>query len=418
MKNFREIPSVLSTDTSYALPCAVNRSASQPLRPENATAWFQKSRAIVVVGGEGGVGKTGLACKVATWAGRGDILGRPILPIWLGGDAFNATGSRHDRIIAFVADQLTIFGDCPRPLRTEFTRALCERGRVLLIADRYSELTSDTQACFAPGVDNPCAHILYTTRELNRLATFPHVLISPSHLEGSEISVFLEHEIKLAGKRRTISDSELHQACATLVNLVGDRPVTILLAKLYAQLVVAPAAMENVHDIPGLILAYVNKLNVTTQPKGLTTALVHRALKALAWLVVRPEYVPGAAPYEDAAEALSFSTDPPEVLSYLEERVQLIEVTGPRHSIRFRLDPIAEYLAAMQLVEMGESSTDEWLRLMRAWGDQETSQFPGRDFAVAVKECLYSSAVVMRVNKAVLDSIKQHPLGRPAAADT
>jgi hypothetical protein len=48
-------------------------------------------------------------------------------------------------------------------------------------------------------------------------------------------------------------------------------------------------------------------------------------------------------------------------LYYLEKRLLLVEVTSVREDrVRFKLDPLAEYLAAMHLIEQFEAQPTKW----------------------------------------------------------
>ncbi len=60
MRNLQQLPGIATTDTSYALPCRVDGGAPHPMNAAILGQAFRKSRTVVVISGEGGVGKRGI----------------------------------------------------------------------------------------------------------------------------------------------------------------------------------------------------------------------------------------------------------------------------------------------------------------------------------------------------------------------
>ena len=182
--------------------------------------------------------------------------------------------------------------------------------------------------------------------------------------------------------------------------MVGERDITVLLAKLYADQMVAakesPAGDELPKNIPDLMLRYLNELNRNTG--GEDNRTVQRDCKAMAWECLKTNYRPGPAERTAIIEALKDDGEDERGvearLDYLINRLRVIQVTGAAEDrIRFVLDPLVEYLAGLQVVEenQGRGTKQKWERFLR-----EADRMPGspeaiRGFLLAVRDCCLAS---------------------------
>ena len=79
-------------------------------------------------------------------------------------------------------------------------------------------------------------------------------------------------------------------------------------------------------------------------------------------------------------------------LEYLHKRLCLVEVTGVREDrVRFKLDPLAEYLAAMNLIEQLEAQQTKWRRFLKDLGPHVEK---AREFLLALRDCVRTSSGV------------------------
>jgi hypothetical protein len=76
-------------------------------------------------------------------------------------------------------------------------------------------------------------------------------------------------------------------------------------------------------------------------------------------------------------------------LDYLQKRLLLVAVTGVREDrVRFKLDPLAEYLAAMDLIERLKAQPTKWRHLLK---DTVSNADSAREFLLALRDCVRTS---------------------------
>ena len=179
--------------------------------------------------------------------------------------------------------------------------------------------------------------------------------------------------------------------------MVSGREITLLLAKLYADQMVT--AKENKADqdlpktIPDLMLCYLNELNRNVDKDNrIDNRTVQRDCKIIAWEYLKVSYRPAPAERTAVIEALKANgldeRTIEDSLTYLSNRLRVIKVTGAAEDgIRFVLDPLAEYLAGLHVVEKNKDDKREWERFL-----ENADRMPGppediRGFLLAVRDC-------------------------------
>ncbi|MBD2080173.1 hypothetical protein [Leptolyngbya sp. FACHB-17] len=98
------------------------------------------------------------------------------------------------------------------------------------------------------------------------------------------------------GKRNLFEDDQYFEYLRRLSLIVTDaREITLLFAKLYADLMIAVAERDLSEDLAknasDLMLSYVNELNRNVQEGKLEDATVQQALKLIAWECVHPTFL-------------------------------------------------------------------------------------------------------------------------------
>lgn len=96
----------------------------------------------------------------------------------------------------------------------------------------------------------------------------------------------------------------------------------------------------------------------------------------------------------------------PTLLTYLERRLRLIRTVAPEETeVRFELDPLEEYLAALQAMELCGGRDDQWRKFF-----QRADQMPGapvqtRGFLLAVRDCCEAKGADWNIPAFVLDEL-------------
>jgi HEAT repeat protein len=192
------------------------------------------------------------------------------------------------------------------------------------------------------------------------------------------------------GKRDLFDDTEFFTGCSRLSSIVGDRDSTILLAKLYAEQMVTlkekPAETQLPENIPDLMLEYINELNHKVGAGRLNDREVHNTAKLMAWECLRRSYRPSPAKVEEVFLVLGQRAG--ELIDYFEKRLRLVQIVGAgRDRIRFTLDPLAEYLAALHLIHLNGLQASSWLTFFANADSAPGAPEAIQGFVLTLRDC-------------------------------
>jgi HEAT repeat protein len=403
------------------IPVVMDGSTVAELASQDLHTTFWDGRQCLLIWGEGGIGKTSLACHLAKWAmadNRQQRLSRHrMLPVLIEQELDFKLGNDKDPFREAIRGQLQALIDAAEPISDEFLEKLLRQRRILVIVDRLSELSEDTRQQIRPGhPDFPANALIVTSRVEETLDEVPKTTVKPLRIEGNRLSSFLEAYLMQRGKRELFTDPEYFDACSQLSKMVGHRNITVLLAKLYAEQMIAKkdGSEDSLPDnIPDLMLSYLNELNrdvTEEEPNNLT---VHGDAKIIAWECLKHYYRPAPAKREAILEALQAQTGADEEavkprLKHLEKRLRIVQAIGPaQDQICFALDPLAECLAALHLVELygnNQDLWDDWLIQADAMpGAPESIQ----GFLLAMRDCCLTRSAEIDVPDSVLEALGQ-----------
>jgi HEAT repeat protein len=387
-----------------------NKTVAQ-LTGKDLRSTFKRQRACLLIQGEGGVGKTSLSCQIAKWAMSDDETERlckhrmlPVLieeELELPDEMEMETGlvrkSRH--VPAFmdaIQGQLQNLTDEMESIPEELLERLLRERRILVIVDHLSEMSEATRKAIRP--DSPDFYVnalVVTSRSEEKLGQVTKTTLKPLRIQGNRLSSFMEAYLTQANKRDLFTDPEFFQACSRLSQMVGERNITALLAKLYADQLIS-ARVEEIQqipllspgNIPELMLWYLNELNRSvTEGNKLSDRTVQQDAKVIAWECLKQTLRPITA-QRDAVLASLKGNDVENRLKYLEERLRLIQTIGAaQDKIRFALDPLAEYLAALQVLELGQKNQYFWNEFWQqiTLASDEIESITG--FLLALRDC-------------------------------
>jgi len=163
----------------------------------------------------------------------------------------------------------------------------------------------------------------------------------------------------------------------------------VLLVKLYVEQMVVrkehPERGRLPDSIPDLFLSYLNTLNANRQPEDPDDYTVRQSAKTIAWESLRQQYHPIAVREDLLRAALEKSGNPSEMLRYLTEKLQILQRTeGLLEFLQFSLDPVAEFLAALHLVEHNGENEEAWENLFQ---NLQPSRDGARGFLLALHDC-------------------------------
>jgi len=316
-----------------------------------------------------------------------------MLPILLERELDMAVGA--DPLFDAIRRQVEDVAALDYPPDAALLEALLRRRRLLVIVDHLSEMSQTTRERVRPDArDFKAKALIVTSRRREELGGMSLIELQPMRVEAERLSEFMSAYLRARGTRDQFSDPEFFSACQQLTTLVGDRAVTILLVRLYADQLIeakkAPEARELPANIPELMLRYVTLMNESLEEEPRSNSAVQRDAQKVAWTCLEGSFRPSEA---DRSAVLDVLGDDAEArLDYLQKRLLLVEVTGVREDrVRFKLDPLAEYLAAMNLIERLEAQPTKWRRFLK---DLAPNIEVAREFLLALRDCVRTSPSV------------------------
>ncbi|WP_082209912.1 HEAT repeat domain-containing protein [Fischerella sp. PCC 9605] len=394
-EEFQEKDTVRARKVHIPIPVILDGKTVAQLTANELRSSFKKQRGCLPIWGEGGAGKTSLACQIAKWAISEDEAERlcehQMLPLLIEEELDLETVGKPP-LMAAIQGQLQDLTNEPEPISDELLERLLRHRRILVIIDHFSEMGEVTRKAIRPDSPDFCINALViTSRFEEKLGQVTKTTLKPLRIAGNRLSSFMEAYLMQRGKRDCFTDTEFFDACSRLSTMVGARNITVLLAKLYAEQLIA--AKEGTSDgqipenIPDLMLFYVNELNRSVTGDRYDNRTVHQDAQAIAWECIQTNFRPAAAKKDDALTTLNID-DSPTHLKYLEERLRLIQTIGAaQDQIRFALDPLAEYLAGLHLLKLYGDDEQLWQQFFQAAVSKPGAPDLIKGFLLALRDC-------------------------------
>ncbi|MFZ9753736.1 MAG: SUMF1/EgtB/PvdO family nonheme iron enzyme [Cyanobium sp.] len=325
---------------------------------------------VLLLSGDGGAGKTSLAFAIARWwlAGHpGDGVRLPVLIE----TALAPQETVADRVRSWLRSQLA--GAVEEALAPELIEALLAAKRLIPIVDHLSELTPAAREQLLAGL--PPGLVVVTSRsDDDGFPERPVTRIEPQRIALERLQAFFLDYLRRKGQGEALSDDDLMPAQAQLKRIVGDKPITVLLAQMFIDDVIANREQGLLAgSVPELMLSYVRRLDTPADPAlrrraGLviSEALVQRSLRVVA-LASHRQGKPGEPwfqplEFSDALARSALMAEEPDgmglnreqaeaLLGYLIELRLLLQPGAAVGRLRFPLDPLADHLAAAEQFE-------------------------------------------------------------------
>lgn len=393
---------VRQRETYVSLPVLVHGQPVTELTPARFRDISVRKRWCVLVRGEGGSGKTTLALQIARWALADEPSSRlcperQMLPVVL--DPTTGFDVREE-LTAFkeeVRGCLRMMIGSEKSIPEGLFERLLEDRRVLVILDGLSEMAHSTASPTAARPQNPGfpVNALIATSRSHERNLQPDLIIEPLRIDNNHLLPFINTYLSKAGHQE-LTDSELFEASRRLSDLVtAETGITPLFARLFAERLVdlqerGEPISSLPKSVPELMLAYLNSLNRRRRAEEPDDTLVHVAAKIAAWHCLKETYMPGQLGSKaDIVDALAKCGANTKLLDDLEARLRILRTVGSdRLHVRFELDPLAEYLAAMKAVDELGSSETEWLKFLEDADSKPGAPQSIRGFLSAVRDCI------------------------------
>lgn len=415
-KLFSLKPTVEERETHIATPVILNKESCPELNINALASVFSKELSYLLIWGDGGAGKTSLACLLAKQAmseKEGDRLCKRhlMLPVLIEQGLELQVGDHEESLLKFIGTQLRLLTSGENKIAPELLRHLVRRRRILLIIDSLSEMNDASRSNILSGIMGlPVNACVFTSRTEEQLNGLPMSTVKMLRIKGNKLATFMEMYLSYRGKRDLFDDEEFFEACRRLSLIVGDRDITALIAKLYAEQMIAEKEGATDSDaprnIPELMLSYLNDLCRDAGPDDPDIRVVHRVAKCIAWECLKKTLKPMSAQREDILSALGGEEAGEPLLTYLEERLKVIQTVGAgRDRIRFALDPLAEYLAGIHLVDKNGKDEQAWRNFIAQVDEQGGVLEDIKGFLLAIRDCCLPNETDAPVPSFVADEL-------------
>ncbi|MEP1661039.1 MAG: YCF48-related protein [Anderseniella sp.] len=357
-----QLPHFRKRSTYIPIPVRVDGNASgtgsdQPtsdlFRP-----LFERRRTVLSIIGAGGSGKTTLACALARWSMADEEADRLMphlaIPVMIVEETTD--------VVATISSSLHRMVGSEDELDDDIVRALLHHKRVVVIIDALSERGAETQRHVSElyGTDTPINALVITTRRDPQLGAVEQTQLFPNPIDVKIIVPFILEYLR----RRRLTDHfgarqqlELAQRILQIVEDAGGISVTPLLVTLFVDGATKRAAdTSGLGDlpvnVPDVYIDYLDRLDpvaledVASNPHH---EMRNAAIK-LATVSLGGDFAPTDFARDRAEADLAAVGIVPELITRLISNgvVEENDIAGER-MLRFQLDPIAEYLAAIDI---------------------------------------------------------------------
>ncbi len=423
-ERFAKKRTVEDREVHIPVPVALDRKTVSDLTRDHTRPIFDRGLGCLLIWGEGGSGKTSLACQIARWAMAEDVQKRIcdhiMLPVLIEQELNVNVPEGRDPLTEAIAKQVQDLTDQEAPISDDLLRELLRQRRILVIVDHLSEMGEATRANIAPELSGfPVNAMIVTSRLEEELGGITKTVIRPLRITGNRLSSFMEAYLTERGKREDFADSEFFDACRRLSAMVGDRDITLLLAKLYAEQMISAKSSEDQSDlpatIPDLMLSYLNELNLGVSEDKVEDRHVHHTAKVLAWECVKQTFRPTPARYEDVIAALEVE-DAQARIEYLETRLRLCRSVQPaQEQVSILLDPLAEYLAGLHLVDTYGDREAAWRDFFAEADSKFGAPWAIRGFLLAVRDCVLARSAAVDIPAFVEPELRKRAVVSPSS---
>jgi photosystem II stability/assembly factor-like uncharacterized protein len=388
-----------------ALPIVIGDTESGALidQPSGAIMrqYFVRERVVFQIVGVGGSGKSTLACALARWAMAQDISERldahRMIPVFIAEDT-------NDLLKSVTAQLRTMIGE--EELDDEIVSSLLRHKRLLVILDALSERKVQTQEYVASlfGQECPINALIMTARREADLGALDMITIRTEPIDARTLIPFIYEYLrrrKVATEFDQRSQLRLGERVLALVENGGTITVTPLLVTIFVDsalgLLRGGRAIEELPPtIPDVFIDYLQRLNpkVPDTPNLLDDECMLLASRVLSRISLRKVFVPSDFKRDSAETALKgaeLGYEPDRIIDRLIANGVLNErKIGGVLLLRYALDPIAEYLAAIDVALRCGDDEKAWSRVTEEIS--ATDGFPERinGFLGALSDCYIS----------------------------
>ena len=402
-QNFEILPTVEYRQFHVPIPVSIQKMP--PIKLEAKSELLQSSvksnRVRWLILGEGGSGKTSLACQIAKWAMEDNEVHRLcdhlVIPLLIE----NVESS----LMKEIQTKLKELRDDNNDLSEEVIKQLLKKKRIMVIIDHLSEMSQELRKAILEEAESLSVNFLVITSRFRDVLGKQrlYTLLEPQRISKGQSSMFLDYYLIAKNMRQLFDDKRDYvPAVIKLDQIMGiQEDITVLFAKLYIELVIDAKikgkSIDKIsNNIPTIIRDYLNTLNENVDGERLDNESIYKILRLIAWECLHKTFKPVNADYEKILNIISEANPnfdnsleiAKQYINYLEKRLSLIQLfTAARTQLSFQLDPIAEYLACLHLRELYGSNIQSWQDILTLADEKKQNHEEIQSFLLALKDC-------------------------------
>jgi len=393
--------SVLVVDAARELPKGVGLEDMRELVSPVAA----DPKLVLWIRGQGGVGKSHLACRVARWLAKQALLPQPAIVVILDGNA--ETREALDAMIRERLEALTQATDINGDLITN----LLASGSVVLLFDGLTERSPRTMETIKAYLESPQAPALTlcTARSQHSFTARRSITIEPMPLDASELLPFLSsYRLSLSQDARRSEDllEPVRKAAKRLADGERRTLLTPLLVTLIWEEAVSGAPLSSfaVEAFNGYVVrALVPAADAADVAEQRRLALVRARL--LGRLALGKNYRPGRWFTRDAAanhlQDASVGSAPHDVLHDFTAAGLLEEDSSGGGQLRFLIDPLSEHLCALCILYSYDGNDPDWAKFLATLDVLSTEARAAADgFLIALADCWAAYGATLQLTSA------------------
>ena len=405
-ERFNNLRTVGERKDFISLPILIN-GKSKTLNVGELQQFYRGNQSYLLICGEGGSGKTSLACELGKWAINKEKSARlctshKMLPIIIEQEV------EKDKLVTVIEAHLRGIINEQNLLSSSLVIELLKKRRILVIIDGFSEMKGKDH--LLEGIKSvPLNSVIFTSRfneDMNNLQTD---VIQTKRVYSGEIYNFIEKYFEKLEKGSLFTGVEIHAGCAELLKLAKNNDITALLAKLFADHMIYSKETEGKEfipkNIPYLMLDYIKTLKyspIEEYPEPPDELLFRDAIQKIAWKCLEQDYRPGQVDLRDVIEFLGNNGG--KILKHADKGLNLITIE--HRKLRFSLDPLSEYLAGFYLVDEYKGDEKLWRNFIDSIDKKDGSPDSIRGFLQAVHDCC-STDTATKVPKFVIEELNK-----------
>ena len=401
--SFNQIPSVRQRKIYIPMPLREGDLATGEListpQPSDFRHYLQTERSVLAVIGMGGSGKSALACQLARWGlaenQQDRLADHRIIPVLLEEETTNLLESVTRRLTQMVGHD---------EVDTDLIRSLLQHKRLMVIVDALSERGHPTQL-HVQSIHGavPVNALIVTTRREPNFGPVTLTRLWPEKVNVNNLGYFLNEYLRRTNAEQYFTGRQQWSLGGRLLDIVERGSERLVVTPLLIQLFVENAITEFKREgkleqisnsVPEIMLDYLRHVNPADPitPNFIPNDRMIRATRVLGWCSLRGFFIPRDFSRDEAESELKAAglwDDKSDVIARLISNgvIENRDVGGDQ-ILRFGLDPLAEYLAALHLLRQCGNNLGKWeeqLSLL-TFPPERYEEIQG--FIVALEDCI------------------------------